>query len=238
MRHAVSVFCAWLERTPLSHQLQTIEWVIPAVQTLHLLAIAALMGATLVVNLPARSRERRRVGRTRLAPLPSCGALAVVADEVRQLGFHDLRRSHASLLAHACVSTAIAQKLMRHSDPKLTERVYTVVDVETLRREVGRMSFARVVSPRVSPERGQTARKALSSGAERALAASDSAGLRANDPDRDRTCDLAFRKRSLYPTELRGRRRRLYLHWGADESGRSSDASSVIPRARSRSTST
>jgi hypothetical protein len=26
-----------------------------------------------------------------------------------------------------------------------------------------------------------------------------------NDPDRDRTCDLAFRKRSLYPTELRGR---------------------------------
>ena len=51
MRHAVSVFCAWLERTPFSHLLQTIEWIIPAVQTLHLLAIAALMGATLVLNL-------------------------------------------------------------------------------------------------------------------------------------------------------------------------------------------
>ena len=51
MRHAVSVFCAWLERTPLSRQLQTIEWIVPAVQTVHLLAIAALMGATLVLNL-------------------------------------------------------------------------------------------------------------------------------------------------------------------------------------------
>jgi integrase len=50
-----------------------------------------------------------------------------IAAKVRPLGFHDLRRSHASLLAHAGVSTAIAQKLMRHSDPKLTERVYTGV---------------------------------------------------------------------------------------------------------------
>ncbi len=178
-----------------------------------------------------------------------------VAAEVRQLGFHDLRRSHASLLAHAGVSTAIAQKLMRHSDPKLTERVYTVVDVETLRREVGRMSFARAVSPRVSPERGQTARKALPSGSEELLAARDCKDLPASDPDRDRTCDLAFRKRSLYPTELRGRCAPLPgVHGGgkcvhprphrpdllrpASVSKGASAASSVIPRARSRSTST
>jgi integrase len=53
----------------------------------------------------------------------------LVRREVRPLGFHDLRRSHVSLLAHAGVSTAVTQKLMRHSDPKLTERIYTVVDV-------------------------------------------------------------------------------------------------------------
>jgi integrase len=67
----------------------------------------------------------------------------LVTAEVRPLGFHDLRRSHASLVAHAGVSTAVTQKLMRHSDPKLTERVYTLVDVETLRREVERSTSSR-----------------------------------------------------------------------------------------------
>ncbi|HEY1906104.1 MAG TPA: DUF6644 family protein [Myxococcaceae bacterium] len=49
--HGIRAFCAWLERTPFSHQLQTREWAMPAVQTVHLLAIAALMGAMLLLNL-------------------------------------------------------------------------------------------------------------------------------------------------------------------------------------------
>jgi integrase len=61
--------------------------------------------------------------------------------QVRPLSFHGLRRSHASLLAAVGVSITAAQRLMRHSDPKLTEAVYTVMETETLRREVGRMSF-------------------------------------------------------------------------------------------------
>jgi integrase len=80
----------------------------------------------------------------------------LVTAEVRQLGFHDLRRSHASLLAHAGVSTAVTQKLMRHSDPKLTERVYTPVDVETLRREVERLNFKPLLT-RLLPERSENA---------------------------------------------------------------------------------
>ena len=95
--------------------------------------------------------------------------------------------------------------------PVVSVKLLSVVDVETLRREVGRMSFARAVSPPMSPERGQTARKALPSGAGELLAASDCEDLPASDPDRDRTCDLAFRKRSLYPTELRGREARSYV---------------------------
>src|SRR5208337_3727059 len=51
MRAAVAAFCAWLELTPFSRQLQTREWVVPAVQTVHLLAIAAVMGAMLLFNL-------------------------------------------------------------------------------------------------------------------------------------------------------------------------------------------
>jgi len=97
MRHAVSVFCAWLERTPLSHQLQTIEWVIPAVQTLHLLAIAALMGATLVLNLrllgvasadvPVARVSRRflPVVKVSLAVLLATGAVMIAAEPERSL---------------------------------------------------------------------------------------------------------------------------------------------------------
>jgi len=57
----------------------------------------------------------------------------------RRLSFHDLRRSCASLLAAAGVSQPIATKVMRHTDPKLTANVYTVVDVETLRAEMERV---------------------------------------------------------------------------------------------------
>lgn len=66
---------------------------------------------------------------------------------------------HASLLAHAGVSTAVTQKLMRHSDPKLTERVYTLVDVETLRREVGLLDFKPLLT-RLLPDRSETAPQA------------------------------------------------------------------------------
>ena len=81
---------------------------------------------------------------------------------MRPLCFHDLRRSHSSLLADAGVSLTVAQKLMRHSDPKLTERVYTVLQTEALRREVSRMRFlprlsASAVCTRLFAEREQAA---------------------------------------------------------------------------------
>ena len=66
---------------------------------------------------------------------------------VRPLSFHDLRRSHASLLAASNVTLTHAQRLMRHSDPRLTQDLYTVADVEALRPELERMSFrSRVAS--------------------------------------------------------------------------------------------
>jgi hypothetical protein len=60
----------------------------------------------------------------------------------------------------------VTQKLMRHSDPKLTARVYTLVDVETLRREVERLNFKPLLT-RLLPERSESAPQAKSSGRER-----------------------------------------------------------------------
>ena len=45
-----------------------------------------------------------------------------------KLKFHDLRKTFASLLAQRGVSTAVTQRLLEHSSPRLTNDVYTNVD--------------------------------------------------------------------------------------------------------------
>ncbi len=44
------------------------------------------------------------------------------------LRFHDLRKTFGSLLAQNGISTAVTQKLLEHSSPYLTNKVYTNVD--------------------------------------------------------------------------------------------------------------
>jgi len=44
------------------------------------------------------------------------------------LKFHDLRKTFASLLAQRGVSTAVTQRLLEHSSPRLTNEIYTNVD--------------------------------------------------------------------------------------------------------------
>jgi len=48
---ALHDFCTWLESTSMSHTIQTVDWIVPAVQTLHILAIAAVMSSVLMINL-------------------------------------------------------------------------------------------------------------------------------------------------------------------------------------------
>jgi integrase len=44
------------------------------------------------------------------------------------LKFHDLRKTFGSMLAQNGISTAVTQRLLEHSSPNLTNRVYTNVD--------------------------------------------------------------------------------------------------------------
>ena len=44
-------FCSWLETTPLSQTLQNADWMIPAVQTVHILSIGFLLSAVLMLDL-------------------------------------------------------------------------------------------------------------------------------------------------------------------------------------------
>jgi integrase len=54
----------------------------------------------------------------------------------RKLDIHALRHSFASRLARRGVPLQMAQRLLGHSDPKLTARIYTHIEVEDLRDAV------------------------------------------------------------------------------------------------------
>ncbi len=54
------------------------------------------------------------------------------------LKFHDLRRTFCSMLAQNGVSTAVTQRLLEHSSPNLTNKIYTNVD-PVLRQSVNQL---------------------------------------------------------------------------------------------------
>ena len=95
----------------------------------------------------------------------------------RRLSFHDLRRSCASLLAAAGVSTAIAQKVLRHSDPRLTSNVYSIIEVETLRAEMDRVRLLPARVPTVSTNLGHGDPKASDSQPATRVTARNSKGM-------------------------------------------------------------
>lgn len=59
-----------------------------------------------------------------------------VDGEGRKLDIHALRHTFGSRLARHGVGLVQVQRLMGHSDPKLTAQVYTHLDVEDLRKAV------------------------------------------------------------------------------------------------------
>ncbi len=59
----------------------------------------------------------------------------------RKIRFHDLRATTATLLARGGAPMAIAQRMLRHADPRLTANVYTRVDLADMRAGVDRMGI-------------------------------------------------------------------------------------------------
>ena len=51
MLHSLDAFCTWLSGTSVSQAIQATDWVIPAVQTVHIVAVAAVMTSALMIDL-------------------------------------------------------------------------------------------------------------------------------------------------------------------------------------------
>ena len=60
---------------------------------------------------------------------------------VRAIRFHDLRHTTASLLMMAGANTAAVQRILRHSDPRITVDVYGHLAPGYLRAEIDRLQF-------------------------------------------------------------------------------------------------
>jgi integrase len=74
---------------------------------------------------------------------------------VRRIRFHDLRHTTASLLMQAGVNPAAVQRILRHSDPRITTETYGHLEPGYLRAEIDRLRFgtapAEALSTRSQP---------------------------------------------------------------------------------------
>jgi len=72
---------------------------------------------------------------------PRCHMVLWPKPEVRPIRFHDLRHTTASLLMMAGANPAAVQRILRHSDPRITTEVYGHLAPGYLRAEVDRLAF-------------------------------------------------------------------------------------------------
>ena len=144
---ALGEFCKWLAATPLSHTIQSAGWIIPALQTIHILSVAVVFTSAILVDL----RIWRLFGRD--MPLPEAaqrflpaiwpvllillitGSLLIVGEPRRSL-LNSTFYLKMALLAVAVVLTAGLQRSISWSP--------NFWDKDRKRRTAGR--FAATVS--------------------------------------------------------------------------------------------
>ena len=77
---------------------------------------------------------------------PKCRMRLWPVAEQKPLRFHDLRHSTATLLLKAGVPLATVQRVLRHTDPKITSEVYGHLDLEDMREGLNRLRLAPAVT--------------------------------------------------------------------------------------------
>jgi len=94
---ALLALCKWLGATALSQAIQTEKWIIPALQTIHILCVATVFSSVVLVDLRVlrllqRDAPLADVARRFLAPLPALllvllatGLLLIVGEPRRSL---------------------------------------------------------------------------------------------------------------------------------------------------------
>ena len=118
-------FCDWLSATSLSQALQTVSWIVPAVQTIHILGVAAVVTSAVMINLRllgwhALDQPLASVARHYLPfiwwPLPvllATGTILIIAEPARALENPIFLLKMALLLAAVTVTLSCQIPLRR-----------------------------------------------------------------------------------------------------------------------------
>jgi putative copper export protein len=127
---SLPIFCDWLSNTPVSLWLQATDWVIPTLQSVHIVAIAMVMSSVLMLNLAflggARPLSDPFTVARRFSPwiwlcllvLICTGSTLVVAEPRREL-MNAVFVAKMALLLVAVVVTAIQLATLRRQDRTL-----------------------------------------------------------------------------------------------------------------------
>ena len=123
---AINALCVWIDATPLSQWMQITPWVVPTVQTVHLLAIAVVASSALMIDLRLlglfwADRPMKDVS-SRFLPLIwwpliilfVTGVIMVISEPARSLKNPAFQLKMALLIA-ALVVTGLFQFLQRRN---------------------------------------------------------------------------------------------------------------------------
>ncbi len=116
----IPAFCDWLSNTPLSQAIQNHNWVIPSVQSVHILAIATVMASIVMVHfrLLGMNGRRQTVPQvahrflpwvwTAVCVLAATGLILIIGEPARELE-SEVFWIKMSLLACVLILTAAVQ---------------------------------------------------------------------------------------------------------------------------------
>jgi hypothetical protein len=122
----VAKFCDWLSLTPISMLFQSVEWIIPMVQSVHILAIAIVMSSVIMVDLRlmglmGHSQSISGLARrfipwvwVSLVVLLLSGLILITAEPRRDL-LNPIFQLKMALLVVAIIVTAVFQETVRRN---------------------------------------------------------------------------------------------------------------------------
>lgn len=120
-RTMIERFCDWLSNTPFSMTIQTVLWIIPAVQTIHILCVAVVMSSMAMLDLRLMGLVGRRraisdmVGRfvpwvwRTLVVLATSGAILIIGEPSREL-LNPYFQAKMIMLAAVALITFVVQR--------------------------------------------------------------------------------------------------------------------------------
>jgi uncharacterized protein DUF6644 len=124
INHWLNQFCAWVDQTPLSQIIQTKAWIVPTVQSVHILAISVVMASVLMIDLRLLGVVGRdqSIGRVAARFLPfiwwpllvllATGAVMIIGEPARSLK-NNIFQLKVALIVAAMIVTFAFQMALR-----------------------------------------------------------------------------------------------------------------------------